>query len=208
MLEHEADYKVTDFADKRLLHSGLYGEFLNIYVVLMESFSDQLYAHMNPSTDALVASLKKALQLQQEVSAYLFNFFEKRSLYKAAEHVALTMLSDDSCQLEDKNQALFEQYRKMANGIVDPALRFENSKSGFTQMSDLKNKYKLVIFVASWCPKCIDEIPKIKAVYDGWKEKDDLGVLLVSLDTDKEKYETFTKDIIWITSCDLKGCEG
>ena len=122
MLEHEADYKVTDFANKRLLHSGLHGKFLNIYVVLMESFSDQLYAHMNPSTDALVASLKKALQLQQEVTAYLFNFFEKRSLYKAAEHIALAMSSDESCQLEGKNQALFEQYRKMANGNVAPEL--------------------------------------------------------------------------------------
>ena len=33
-------------------------------------------------------------------------------------------------------------------------------------------------------------------------------MILVSLDTDKEKYETFTKDITWITSCDLKGWEG
>ena len=118
------------------------------------------------------------------------------------------MLSDDSCQLEGKNQALFEQYRKMANGNAAPELRFENSKSGFKQLSDLKNKFKLVIFVSSWCPKCIEEIPKIKAVYDGWKEKDDLGVLAVSLDTDKEKYETFTRDIISITSCDLKGWKG
>ena len=208
MPEHEAEFKATDFSDKRLLQSGLYGEFLNTYVVLMESFSDQVYAHMNPSSDALVASLKKAPQLQQEVTTFLFNFFEKRSLYKAAEHIALKMLSDDSCQLEDKNKALFEQYRKMADGNAAPALRFENTKAGFKQLSDLKSKYKLVIFASSWCPKCIEEIPKIKAVYEGWKEKDDLEVILVSLDTDKEKYETFTRDMTWITSCDLKGWEG
>ena len=95
MPEHEADFKATDFADRRLLQSGLYGEFLSTYVVLMESFSDQVCAHMNPSSDALVASLKKAPKLQQEVTAYLFNFFKKRSLYKAAEHIALKMLSDD-----------------------------------------------------------------------------------------------------------------
>ena len=208
MPEHEADFKATDFAEKRLLHSGLYGELLNTYVVLMESFSDQVYTHMNSSSDALVASLKKAPQLQQEVTTYLFNFFEKRSLYKAAEHIALKMLSDDTCQLEDKNKALFEQYRKMADGNAAPALRFENSKSSFTELSGLKNKYKLVIFVSSSCPKCIEEIPKIKAVYDGWKEKDDLEVILVSIDTNKEKYESFTKNMTWITSCDLKGWEG
>ena len=64
MSEHEAAFKCTNFADKRLLHSGLYVELLNTYVVLMESFSDHVYAHMNPSTDALIASLKKAPQLQ------------------------------------------------------------------------------------------------------------------------------------------------
>jgi hypothetical protein len=37
---------------------------------------------------------------------------------------------------------------------------------------------------------------------------DNLEVILVSLDTDKEKYETFTKDMTWITSCDLKGWQG
>jgi peroxiredoxin len=93
----------------------------------------------------------------------------------------------------------------MANGNAAPELQFVNSKSGFKQLSDLKNKYKLVIFVASLCPKCIEEIPKIKGVYDGWNEKDDLEVILVSLDTDKEKYKTFTEDMTWITSCDLKG---
>ena len=38
--------------------------------------------------------------------------------------------------------------------------------------------------------------------------KDDLEVILVSLDTDQEKYKTFTKDMAWITSCDLKGWQG
>ena len=81
------------------------------------------------------------------------------------------MLSDDSCQLEDKNKALFEQYRKMADGNAAPELQFVNSKSGFKQLSDLKNKYKLVIFVASWRPKCIEEILKLRRfMMDGMRK--------------------------------------
>jgi hypothetical protein len=98
-------FEATDFADKRLLHFGFFVELLKTYVVLIESFSDQVFANTNRSSDALVASLKKTPQLQQEVTAYLFNFFEKRSLYKADEYIALAMLSDDFCQLEGKNQA-------------------------------------------------------------------------------------------------------
>ena len=33
-------------------------------------------------------------------------------------------------------------------------------------------------------------------------------MILVSIDSNKEKCETFTKDITWITSCDLEGWEG
>lgn len=208
MPEHETQFKSLDFADKQLLHSGLYLELLDTYTVLMESNGDQVYEHINASTDALIESLKKDPILQQEVSVYLFNFFEKRSLYKAAEHLALAMLSNDSCQLEGKQQALFEQYRKMANGNRAPSLQFENTKSIHTQLSDLKNKYKLVVFASSWCPKCVEEIPKLKTFYSKWKEQDDLEIIVISLDTEKEKYETFTKEMPWITSCDLKGWEG
>jgi thiol-disulfide isomerase/thioredoxin len=208
MPEHETAFKATGFGDKRLLQSGLYAELLTTYVVLMESHGDQVYAHLNTSSDAVVESLKNRSELQQEVSVYLFNLFEKRSLFKAAEHLALAMLSDNSCQLEGKEQAIFEQYRKMAKGNTAPEIEFKNSKSAFTQLSDLKNKYKLVVFGSGWCPKCVEEIPKIKSFYPQWKKQDDLEVVLISLDTEKEKYETFTKDMSWISSCDLKGWEG
>jgi hypothetical protein len=42
-------------------------------------------------------------------------FFEKRSLFPP-QTLALAMLSDESCTLEVKVEALFEQYRKMAVG--------------------------------------------------------------------------------------------
>ena len=35
-----------------------------------------------------------------------------------------------------------------------------------------------------------------------------MEVVLVSLDTDKEKYEAFTSSFPWILSCDFKGWEG
>lgn len=206
--EHEISFNTLDFNDKRLIQSGLYEELLNTYVVLMESYGGQVYAHMDASSDALIKSLKINPDLQQEVATTLFNFFEKRSLFKSAEHIALTMLEDDGCRLDANNQALFEQYRKMAKGNLAPKLKFENTKSSFKELGDLKNKYKLVIFASSWCTNCIEEIPKIKAFYPGWKKKDDLEVVLVSLDTDKEKYEAFIKDMDWVTTSDFEGWEG
>ena len=87
----------------------IYVEFLNTYVVIMEIYSDQVHGHMSPNSVTLVACLKKPPQLQEEVTDYLFSFFEERSLYKKAELIALKMLTNDSWQFQEKNKVLFEQ---------------------------------------------------------------------------------------------------
>lgn len=207
---NEQQFNSMNFLDKTLLQSGLYQQLLDGYFQLMESHRDlpTVYQHINTSTDAVLKSLVGVPELKQQLAEYLFKLFEKRSLYPAAEHLALAMLSDDSCQLDSNHTALFEQYRKMAKGNKAPELKFENSKSGYSSLSDIKNQYKLVIFGSSWCAKCAEEIPKINSFYGQWNKVNDLEVILVSLDTEKEKYETFTKNFPWISSCDFKGWEG
>jgi thiol-disulfide isomerase/thioredoxin len=205
---HEKEFNTLDFADEKLVHSGLYMELFDTYFKLLESKLDKEYEDMNRSTDAVIKSLKSSPELQQQVAEYLFRLFEKRSLFAAAEHLALSMLSDDSCQLDSNHKALFEQYRRMAKGNTAPELLLENTKTKYTKLSDIKNKLKLVVFGSSWCNKCAEEIPKIKVYYEKWKKEYDLEVVLVSLDIDKEKYESFVKDFSWISSCDYKGWEG
>ena len=208
MPEHEKLFNNTDFGNAKLIHSGLFKDLLEGYFMLLESYGDKQYEHMNPSIDAIIKSLQTQPSFLEQVAENLFTLLEKRSLFPAAEHLALAMLSDNSCQLDGKHEALFEQYRKMAKGNTAPELEFENTKSTYTKLSQLKNKYKLVIFGSSWCPKCTEEMPKIKNVYDKWKKENDLEVVFVSIDNEKEKYETFVKDLPWISSCDLKGWDG
>lgn len=208
--EQEATFKSMDFVDIRLLQSGLYKELLDGYFQLLEQQGnlDSVYEHINTSTDALLKSLQANPELKQDVAEYLFKMFEKRSLFKASEHIALAMLSSESCQVESKQQVLYEQYRKMAVGNMAPELRFENTKASFAKLSELKNKYKLVVFGSSWCPTCAEEIPKLKSYYTNWKKEYDLEIVLVSLDVDKEKYEAFTHFFPWVSTCDFQSWEG
>lgn len=208
MPEHEKYFNILDFSDEKLMHSGLYLELLDGYFKLMESHLGKQYEHINGSVDAVMQRLNPLPDLQQQVAEYLFKLFEKRSLFPAAEHLALMMLSDDSCQLDNKHEALFEQYRKMAIGNTAPELVLESTKTPNIKLSEIKNKYKLVVFGSSWCPKCAAEIPKIKTYYQQWKKDYDMEVVFISLDTDAAKYETFVKDFPWISSCDFKSWEG
>jgi len=145
--ELEQVFNQLDFADNRLIHSGLYYELLETYLVAIEYYGDKAAQHLNQSTDKILVSLKSKPELKQNVAEYLFNLFEKRSLFGCSEHIALTMLNDDTCQLNDKHKALFEQYRKMANGKTAPNIELLADKTG--NLNNLKSNYKLVVFGAS-----------------------------------------------------------
>lgn len=201
----EQIFNQLNFADERLIHSGLYCELLETHIVAMEHYGDKAAQHLNQSTDKILASIKSKPELKQNVAEYLFNLFEKRSLFESSEHIALAMLNDDTCQLDDKHKALFEQYRKMANGKTAPNIELLAAKT--VNLYSLKSKYKLVVFGASWCSKCVEEIPKLKAFYADWKKKHNIEIIFVSLDTDKNEYANFTKDFPWLSSCDFSGWE-
>lgn len=206
---HEEQFNAIDFASNDLIRSGLYRELLEGYFRLMESKGDlnEVYKSTNEGTDVILKSLEKQPQLKQEVAQYLFNFFEKRSLFQAAEHLAFAMLDSQSCEMDVKHKALFEQYRKMAVGKTADDIVFKNATQPIQNLNSITTKYKLVVFGASWCSKCQEEIPKLKSYYQDWKSIYNLEIVFISLDSEKEKFTAFVKDFPWLSSSELKGWE-
>ena len=205
---YEQAFNSLNFGDLQLLRSGLYDELLDNYFILLESYGETKYSHINQSTDSILASLQNDPSSKQNVAEYLFKLFEKRSLFPAAEHIAVAMLSDANCQPDSRREALIELYRKMAIGNVAPDIVFANSGKPAKNLYDVKAKYRLVVFGASWCPACAEDIPKLKSFYPQWKSKYGVEVIFVSLDTDKAAYTTFINSFPWISTTDLKGWEG
>ena len=205
---HIAEFMAVDV--KALEHSGLYKELLQGYTNLVERFPlEEVYEILNPAIDKVITELKDEPTLQQEIAQNWFTLLEQKSLFKAAEHLALKMLNDQSCQLNEKSINLFEQYRKMAVGKTAPNIVFENIEQR-TKSKDLKslpNKYKLVVFGASWCPNCQTDLPKLKEKYETLKQQYDVEMVYISIDTDKTAFESKYKEAPFITYCDAKGWE-
>jgi len=57
-------------------------------------------------------------------------------------------------------------------------------------LSDIQADYKVVIFGASWCPKCAEELRQLLPLYEKWKLKG-VEVVFISLDTDKTLFKGF-----------------
>jgi thiol-disulfide isomerase/thioredoxin len=142
-----------------------------------------------------------------EVSDYLFNLLEQHSLFNASEYLAIKLLTQNSCVINEGLSKRLESYRAMKKGNTAPNIVFPKSTiyptADFkpTQLSDIKSKYTLVVFGASWCPKCKEEIPEIAKYYQDWK-KNGVEVLLVSLDENDMDFNIFASAFPFISVCD------
>lgn len=205
---HIIEFMAIDF--KALKNSGLYNEIISGYTNLVERFPlEEVYEILNPAIDKVITELKDEPTLQQEIAQNWFTLLEQKSLFKAAEHLALRMLNQENCMLNDKSKDKFEQYRALAIGKTAPNIVLESkeAKGKKQELKNLKNNYKLVAFGASWCPNCQNDYPSLIGMYKKLKEKHDLEVMYVSIDTDKNVFEEYYKEAPFITFCDTKGWE-
>jgi thiol-disulfide isomerase/thioredoxin len=106
-----------------------------------------------------------------------------------------------------------ETYRKIKIGGIAPIIEFKGDVyvnrqlvNNINNLSDIKSKYKIVIFGGSWCERCRSEVIQVIPHYETWK-KQGIEVVIVSLDTDKKAFEEFATEFPFIFACDYKKWE-
>ena len=207
-----AAFRALDYTDKRLYKSGLYKDAIESHFWLLENCGkplDSVFIEMQKSIDTMMVGLVKDEKKLNEVSDYLFNLLERHSLYNASEYLAIKVLNEVSCTINSDLAKQLETYRAMKKGNTAPNIVFPKSTiyptANFTptQLIDIKSKYTLVVFGASWCPKCKEEIPEIAKLYPTWKNND-VEVLLVSLDENEMDFINFASVFPFISVCDYQ----
>jgi peroxiredoxin len=100
-----------------------------------------------------------------------------------------------------------EPQPKVSLAIGDPApeLTMNDVNGNPFSLSQLRGKYVLIDFWASWCAPCRDENPNVVAAYDQFKNKN-FTVLGVSLDKNKDAWVNAIKEdkLSWQHISDLK----
>ena len=171
------------------------------------------YKEMTSSVDIILDSLIKNEQLYNDLTKYLFNYFEKYSLFAASEYISLKALSQKEVAINTALANKLESYQKMKVGnrapnfeLVGDVFKNGSAVKAAIHLSDINAKYKLVIFGGSWCPQCRAEMVQLLPRYNNWKAKG-LEVIFVSLDTDKKEFENFTAPFPFYSACDYKKWE-
>ncbi len=209
-----AAFRKLDYSDPRLYKSGLLKDAIESHIWLLANSGrslDATFIEMKISIDAMMESLVSDEQKLSEVTAYIFDLLERHNFFEASEYLALKVLTETSCTIDSDLAKQLETYRTMKKGNIAPDIIFEGDLLAPAydlidvpeKLADIRSRYMLVVFGASWCPKCTEELPELTENYYKWK-KQGVEVLYISLDEDQELHSLFTKSFPFMSMCDYK----
>ena len=206
-------FKNINFSDPQLYSSGLVFSIIERqFLIIQKSGLDEAtrYKELNSSVDIILDGINKNEKFYNDLTKYLFQYFEKYSLFPASEYIAIKALSQKEVILNNALVNKLESYRKMRVGNMAPNFELVGDvlKNGVVvkntvRLADINAKYKLIIFGGSWCNQCRSEMIQLLPLYTNWKSKG-LEVVFISLDTDKKEYENFTAPFPFYSACDYK----
>ena len=206
-------FSSINFSDPQLYSSGLIFSIIERqFWAIQNSRLDELskLKEMATFVDIILDSVHKNEKVYNDLTKYLFQYFEKYSLFAASEYIALKALSQKEVILNSALVNKLESYRKMRVGNMAPNFELVGDvfKNGVAinntiRLADINSKYKLIIFGGSWCNQCRSEMIQLLPRYNNWKSKG-LEVVFISLDTDKKEFENFTAPFPFYSACDYK----
>ncbi len=210
-------FRTMDHTGPRLYKSGLLRDVIESHFWLIENSGrslDSVFIEMNVSIDHLIDNIVTDEKKFNEITGYLFKLLERRSLFGSSEYLAVKVLNEVSCTIDNDLAAQLESYRAMKPGNTAPDFAFRKDvfAPGYGpseipgKLSDLNSEYIVVVFGASWCPGCPEELSKIAGLYENWKAYG-VEVVFVSLDEEKQVFENFAGIFPFISICDYQKWE-
>jgi peroxiredoxin len=199
------------FNDADLIRSNVYTTIAIEYMSLYSNPNlnqEQLEAEFIRAVDKIMKEATENSIVYEFIVEYLVGGFERFHFDKVLDYIA-EHYSPEQCENEERKNDLktrLEKYAELSIGKPGPDFSIPDKDGKVIKLSDIKAEYTLILFWASWCPHCLESLPKIEEIYQSVDRKK-LEIVAISLDNEKAKWETAVKEqgFTWKNLCDLKG---
>ncbi|MGB7768090.1 MAG: redoxin domain-containing protein [Verrucomicrobiia bacterium] len=172
----------------------------------LKQFDVLLAEHKGEKSDAVAEILFMKATLYSEVFQDTAKADELMKQLKSefqGTHLVAAIEQQDAAQAVAK-----KMQDSLAVGTNFPGFSVQDVNGKPLSLADYKGKVVLIDFWATWCPPCRAEIPNVVAAYKKYHSQG-FEVIGVSLDQDREKLLSFTKehDMAWPQYFDGQGWE-
>lgn len=208
--------KSTDeYYELKKIHKTLADQIDSLYSVLENENDENKRAEISKSIKDLSAkNIDISKKFIQENPASPSTVYELAGLSQELAYPELKKLHDlldpklvASPQAEDINKHI-KNLGNIEIGKIAPDIAQKDTAGNVIKLQDLRGKYVLIDFWASWCIPCRRENPNLLAAYKLYKDKG-FEILGISIDSKSEEWRwkrAISNDgVIWPQISDLKG---
>ena len=205
-----------DFADPRLVSSPAFPSLAdNYFDQYVEKNADSIKA----ATDLLL-SLSSKNKESQKAAAWLLavkfsNYYYLPGYDEAYVHIIENYLKPDKIpwyypETKDRDIKRAEQLNKLFSGKTAPDMTMPDMNNDPRELNKINANYILLLFWASSCSHCRDDMPKIIAAYKKLHDAHKFEIFAVSTDTSVTRWKNYIMlyKLPWINVFGRKASKG
>lgn len=209
-LDHYFDH--FDFSDIELIRSNVYTTAAIEYMTLFRNPNfkqEQLENAFIQAVDTIMMEAMDNDLVYEFVVDYLVDGFEHYHFDKVLDYISQNY-APDQCENEDRKsdlQTRLERYADLTVGKAAPLIEAPDKDGKTIALKKVRSEYTLVLFWASWCPHCIETLPRIFNLYQNSISTEKMQIYAFSLDNEKDKWleAIDAGGYSWINVSELKG---
>ncbi len=199
-----------DFNDESFIRSDVFAKRFQEYIILFSKGDADGY--LNCIDDILERA--KVNQRVYEFSAYnLLEGFYNTGLIDVSNYIMDEYIFGDDCGGWEVSEILKSRGNRIKSiqlNNMPPEIVMSSADGSYKKLSAVagKNKYTLVLFWASWCHKCENQMADIVKTYEQYNNQG-FEVFAVSLDEHRNSWKKAIseKGMKWVNVCDFNSWE-
>lgn len=207
---HDNFWNTIDTQQEKLLQTPLYTDailsYIGYYMDPDFEFSEtEMTAGFIKCCDVIMDKFKATDNLRRFALNYLTLGFKEIAQEKVVQHLDETYRKEIQCTDTSQQSELERRlmgYATLKPGTKAPAIEWTAANGSKQSLYTIKATFTLVVFWASWCPHCMEQMPQLHAAL---ANNSNVKVVAISLDDDAVAYQNASANFPnFITYCDFK----